>query len=150
MSYFRESLKAVKPMDSGVSSVLGGGSTLTEKNAVLEFFLKIEDVNEACEKGELKFRWKSCHGHSYRLFNRSDIAALAARCEPDPALKAKHDNQVRKERVKESKEELESVTKELANMDKRKAFLNKRKGELEEYLKENDVNKAIKKPKLLR
>ena len=132
----------------GLNSCVAG-ETLSEKNAIAEFLLKEEDIQKACENGDLAFSWRSCHGNSYRLFNRREIRALADRCEPDPSLKAKMEKQKHKERVANSKTELESVSSELANIDKRKEFLVRRKAELEEFLKENVANKGIKRQQLL-
>lgn len=131
----------------GLNSSISG-ATMSENNAVNEFLLKREDIQSACERGELKFSWRSCHGNSYRLFNRSEIKALAEKCEPDPILKAKRDKQQHAERVANSKSELESVSNELANIDNRKEFLVRRKAELQEFLEENSFNKANKKQKL--
>lgn len=138
-----------KPAGGGGLNSNVVGETMSEKNAINEFLLKEEDIQSACEKGELKFSWRSCHGHSYRLFNRREIQALAEKSEADPVLKAKRDKQKHKERMSNSKTELEKVSTELANIDKRKEFLVKRKAELEDYLSENQVNNAKKKQKLL-
>ncbi len=123
------------------------GGTMSEKSAIATYFFKRSDLNEACEKGELRFKWRSCHGNSYRLFMRDDLSALAKKVEPDPVLFEKETRRLKKQRIETSTEELARVKKELDGWAEREKKLNKRKTKLEEFLKENGVNIEGKKQK---
>jgi hypothetical protein len=123
------------------------GSTMSENSAISTYFFKRSDLNEACAKGELRFKWRSCHGNSYRLFMREDLENLAKKVEPDPVLFAKETQRLKKQKIQSSTEELARVRKELDGWEERKKFLNKRKSEIEGFLEENGVNAQGKKQK---
>jgi len=74
----------------GGSSVYNtAGETMSEKNVIAEFLLKESDLERGCEEGKLHVQWRSCHGHRYRLFVRSEVSEFAKTCEKDTFLKAR-------------------------------------------------------------
>lgn len=133
---------------SAFNTALGtSGGTMSENNAIATYFFKRSDLNEACEKGVLRFKWRNCHGNSYRLFMKDDLDALAKKVEPDPVLKEKEIERLKKQKIESSSEELARIKKELDGWGEREKFLKRRKIELEEFLKENNVNFEGKKKK---
>ena len=115
------------------------GGTMSENNAISAFFFKKEDLDAACENGELRFKWKSCHGHPYRLFMCDDLKELDKKTEKDPVLVLDHERRIQKERIQTSVVELQNIKRELAGWEEREKKLLEKKAKLEEFLKSNNV-----------
>ena len=59
---------------------------ISQKNAIKEFQLKEDVLENAMKDGKLKFHWKSCHGNSYRSLIYRDVVEFAKVAEKDPVL----------------------------------------------------------------
>ena len=111
------------------------------KNAIKEFQLKEDVLENAMKDGRLKFHWKSCHGNTYRSLIYRDVVEFAKVAEKDPVLVELYEKRKQRELLAKYRKELGDVTTELDNIDNRKEYLMKRKQELKDLLKDQKVSK---------
>ena len=110
---------------------------MSEKNAIKEFKITQEHLERGIEEGKLKVQWRSCHGNSYRLYVRNEVADFAKTCPKDEKLVKKG-----------KKDELKATTELLAQAQAQVAALSSKKRELETWMSEND--ESVKKVKVAR
>ena len=114
---------------------------ISQKNAIKEFQLKEDVLENAMKDGRLKFHWKSCHGNTYRSLIYRDVVEFAKVAEKDPVLVELYEKRKQRELLAKYRKELGDVTTELDNIDNRKEYLMKRKQELKDLLKDQKVSK---------
>ena len=114
---------------------------ISQKNAIKEFQLKEDVLENAMKDGQLKFHWKSCHGNTYRSLIYRDVVEFAKVAEKDPVLVDQYEKRKHRELLAKYRKELGDVTTELDNIDNRKEYLMKRKQELKDLLKDQKVSK---------
>ena len=59
---------------------------ISQKNAIKEFQLKEDVLENAMKDGQLTFQWKNCHGNTYRSLIYRDVVEFAKVAEKDPVL----------------------------------------------------------------
>ncbi len=119
------------------------GETLSEKSVSEQYHIAPNVLTEGIESGKLTCQWRSMHGHSYRLYIRSQISEFAKTCQIDATLKAAHDSKMLKQNLVEKRNRLNTVCTELSGIDARKVALTNEKQVLEQWLEANDP-KCIK------
>lgn len=111
---------------------------ISEKNVGEEFMLSYDQLSRGIEEGRLKAQYRSCHGHSFRMFFRDEVAQYLRIVGPDPELKAINDARNAKYELSAKRARMLQVTTELNNFDARKAALIREKQELEGWLLVHD------------
>ena len=96
------------------------GATLSEKSACAEYGITVDDLKKGFEAGTLTIQHRSCHGNSYRLYIRSQVAEYARQI-----LGPKFE-------IDEAKKNLRGVLAELAELESKKTSLQARKAALEQ------------------
>lgn len=115
---------------------------------IQEFHITKSDIHRGIDQGALK-KWsrRSCHGHSFLMLDRDEVALYAVTCPKDPELVVAAAKKALKEDIAAKTAELGNVTRELNGIDARKLWLIQRKAELESYLAEKNPSKSAKKRK---
>ena len=129
-------------INMSVYSMAGG--TLSEKNVAEEYLLSSSQLIKGSEDGKLNVQWRSCHGNSYRLYVRSEVAEYVKVVGPDVHLKAAYDAKMVKQNLVTNRARLAAVSNELSCIDARKLALINEKRTLEEWLQTNDPKEAAK------
>ena len=91
--------RKIKISRFGNSAYNTKGETLSEKNAISEFLLNANILEQGVDDKMLTVQHRSCHGSSYRLFVRSELERFVRTCPKDPVLLHNHTLHVKRARL---------------------------------------------------